>query len=130
MVARKLGWRPLENMKVLLVDKHPMVRAHLRQLLAAFPRIEISEAADVHEGLALARNRRPTLILVDLEVSDLGGVKLLRSIHIENPDARVVMLSGRAEPILAARAMCAGAAGYVRKNRVVPRTAANRAACC
>jgi DNA-binding NarL/FixJ family response regulator len=102
-------------LKVVLIDASPRVRADLRQLLAVFPRIEISEAVDGLRGLALVRDTRPALILLDLEVEGLGVEELLRSIRIENPGTRAVVLSGRSGSPCAKRALSAGAAGYVRK---------------
>ncbi len=103
-------------MRVLLVDDHAIVRAGLRRLFTALPDAQISEAATGREALALVRTERPTLIMLDLNLPGLGGLELLRRVLIEHPGARVVVLSMHAEALYAARALRAGAAGYLSKN--------------
>jgi two-component system, NarL family, invasion response regulator UvrY len=103
-------------MKILLVDDHAIVRSGLRRLFATLPGARISEAATGREALALVRSERPALIVLDLNLPGLGGLELLRRILIEDPEARVVILSMHAEELYASRAMRAGAVGYVSKN--------------
>ena len=103
-------------MNVLLVDDHAIVRAGLRRLLAVIPDVVIEEAASGREALALVRAIRPSLVLLDLNLPGLGGLELLRRILTEHPQARVVVLSMHAETLYAARALRAGAVGYLSKN--------------
>ena len=103
-------------MKILLVDDHAIVRSGLRRLLAALPAIEIIEAANGREALALVRTDRPELIMLDLNMPGLGGLELLRRLMAEHPAASVLVLSMHAEALYAARALRAGAAGYLSKN--------------
>lgn len=103
-------------MKVLVVDDHTVVRAGLRRLMAALPDMEISEAADGREALALVRSGRPGMVLLDLNLPGLGGLELLRRVLLEHPAARIMVLSMHAEALYAARAMRAGAMGYLSKN--------------
>jgi two-component system, NarL family, invasion response regulator UvrY len=104
------------SLKVLIVDDHAIVRAGLRRLFAVCPDVRISEAATGREALALVRAERPALILLDLNLPGLGGLELLRRVLMEHPEARVVVLSMHAEALYAARALRAGAAGYLSKN--------------
>lgn len=103
-------------MKVLVVDDHTVVRAGLRRLMAALPDMEISEAADGREALALVRSEQPGMVLLDLNLPGLGGLELLRRVLLEHPAARIMVLSMHAEALYAARAMQAGAMGYLSKN--------------
>lgn len=103
-------------MRFLLVDDHAVVRAGLRRLLAALPEVEISEAAEGRGALAAVRAEQPDLVLLDLNLPGLGGLELLRRVLLEHPAARVVVLSMHAEALYAARALQAGAAGYLSKN--------------
>ena len=103
-------------MKVLLVDDHAVVRSGLRRLLAALPGMQISEAAEGRGALAATRAERPDMVLLDLNLPGLGGLELLRRVLLEHPAARVVVLSMHAEALYAARALQAGAAGYLSKN--------------
>ena len=101
---------------VLLVEDHAIVRAGLRRLLAGLPAIEIREASRGAEALALLRGNRPDLVMLDLNLPDLGGVELLRRLLQEAPGMRILVLSMHCEPLYAARALAAGARGYVSKN--------------
>ena len=103
-------------MRFLLVDDHAVVRAGLRRLLAALPEVEISEAAEGRGALAAVRAEQPDLVLLDLNLPGLGGLELLRRVLLEHPAARVVVLSMHAEALYAARALQAGAAGFLSKN--------------
>ncbi|HEY0202829.1 MAG TPA: response regulator transcription factor, partial [Acetobacteraceae bacterium] len=93
-----------------------VVRAGLRRLMAALPDMEISEAADGREALALVRSEQPGMVLLDLNLPGLGGLELLRRVLLEHPAARIMVLSMHAEALYAARAMQAGAMGYLSKN--------------
>jgi DNA-binding NarL/FixJ family response regulator len=103
-------------MKILLVDDHSIVRAGLRGLLATIPRTETFEAATGEDALALVRSARPELVILDLNLPGLGGLELLRRLLSEDRATRVLVLSMHAEPLYAARALEAGARGYVSKN--------------
>jgi DNA-binding NarL/FixJ family response regulator len=103
-------------MKLLIVDDHPLVRAGLRRLLAAEPRTEISEAANGHEALHKFRELRPDLVLLDLQLPGISGLELLRRLKIENPKARILVISMHDNPAYVGRVIQAGALGYVSKN--------------
>jgi two-component system invasion response regulator UvrY len=103
-------------MKILLVDDHAIVRAGLRQLLAAAGSAEVWEARDGREALTLARRERPDVVVLDLNLPSVGGVELIRRLLQQDAGLRVLVLSMHAEPLYAARALQAGARGYVSKN--------------
>jgi DNA-binding NarL/FixJ family response regulator len=103
-------------MNILLVDDHAIVRAGLRRLLRGLFEGEILEAATGREALALARGRRLDLVLLDMNLPELGGLELLNRLATVAPDLPVLVLSMHAEPLYVTRAMEAGARGYVSKN--------------
>ena len=103
-------------MKILLVDDHSIVRAGLRRLLEALPQVVIAEAATGEAALRQVRAERPDLVILDLNLPDLGGVELLRKMRAYDDSLRVLVLSMHAAPVYARRAMEAGARGYVSKN--------------
>jgi two-component system, NarL family, invasion response regulator UvrY len=103
-------------LRILIVDDHAVVRAGLRRLLAAAPAVdEILEAATGRAVLPLLREHRPDLVLLDLNLPDIGGLELLRRLRAEAPAPRVLVFTMHADPVFAARALEAGAAGYVSK---------------
>lgn len=102
-------------MKILLVDDHVLVRQGVRRLLSAIPAAEIFEAATNHDALALFRKHDLDVVVLDISLAGSSGLELLKRFRIEKPDAKVLMLSMHAEAIYAARAVQAGARGYLSK---------------
>ena len=103
-------------MNILIVDDHAVVRAGLKRLLAPLARISIAEAATGRDAIAQYRERRPDLVILDLNLPGIGGLELLRRLMLEDPKACVLVFSMHAEAIYASRAIQAGARGYVSKN--------------
>ncbi len=102
-------------MNLLLVDDHALVRDGLKRLLATLQPGEIHEASTGREAVAVAKSKALDLIVLDLNLPELGGLELLgRLVQIDA--APVLVLSMHAEPMYVARAMDAGAHGYVSKN--------------
>jgi two-component system invasion response regulator UvrY len=102
-------------MNILLVDDHAIVRDGLKRLLSGLFDGQLLEAADGREALAMARSEIIDLVVLDLNLPGLGGLELLRRL-VQSAGLRVLVLSMHAEPLYAARALDAGAAGYVSKN--------------
>jgi two-component system, NarL family, invasion response regulator UvrY len=102
--------------KVLVVDDHAVVRDGLRRLLVTLPNVEISEAASGREALSFVQRQPFDLILLDLHLPGIGGIELLRRLLLVSPSVRIIVFSMHAETMYAARALQAGARGYVSKN--------------
>jgi DNA-binding NarL/FixJ family response regulator len=103
-------------MNILIVDDHAIVRAGLRRLLRGLFDGEVLEAATGRDALSLARGRSLDLVLLDMNLPELGGLELLSRLATVAPDLPVLVLSMHAEPLYVARAIEAGARGYVSKN--------------
>ena len=104
------------KIRVLVVDDFPLVREGLAAALAIDPGFEVlGQASDAEEGLRLARELRPDVVLLDLRMPEGGGIALLEKLRDELPETRalVVTASEKAEALL--DAVAAGAAGYVTK---------------
>jgi DNA-binding NarL/FixJ family response regulator len=102
--------------RVLLVDDHAIVRKGLEQLLATVDDIEVvGLAADGEEAVGLAAERRPDVVLMDVEMPRLDGIQATRTIIDARPETRVVVVSAVRDAETAGRARCAGAAAYVFK---------------
>ncbi len=102
-------------MKILLVDDHAIVRAGLRRLLAMVSDAEILEATTGRESLAIVKSHSLDLIILDLNLPELGGIELVARLRQLGP-APILVLSMHAEPLYVTRALEAGAQGYVSKN--------------
>ena len=102
-------------MRILLVDDHAIVRSGLRRMLAMASDAEILEAATGRESLAIARSQSLDLIILDLNLPELGGIELVARLRQIGP-MPILVLSMHAEPLYVTRALDAGAQGYVSKN--------------
>jgi DNA-binding NarL/FixJ family response regulator len=103
-------------MNILIVDDHAIVRAGLRRLLRGLFHGEVLEASTGREAVALARGGSLDLVLLDMNLPELGGLELLGRLAVVAPDLPVLVLSMHAEPLYVTRALDAGARGYVSKN--------------
>jgi two-component system, NarL family, invasion response regulator UvrY len=103
---------------VLIVDDHPIVLQGCRRMLQDAGVAEVLEARDVVSGYRLYRRNRPDVMIVDLGMQDkgLGGLALIRRISAHNPRARILVFSMHSDPVIVARALQAGAIGYVVKD--------------
>lgn len=106
-----------EPQSILIVDDHPLFRKGVIQLIQAEPGFRfVGEAASGAEGIQMARQLRPDLILLDLNMKDMSGIDVLKTVKDADLDARVVMLtvSDQAEDLMAA--LQSGADGYLLKD--------------
>jgi DNA-binding NarL/FixJ family response regulator len=102
-------------MKIMVVDDHAIVRTGLRKLLSMGEDAEVMEATTGRESLVIAKAHGLDLIVLDLNLPELGGIELLTRLRQVTP-APILVLSMHAEPLFASRALAAGAQGYVSKN--------------
>ncbi len=103
-------------MRVLIVDDHPIIVAGCAAMLASEGDIEVFDARDAETGLAAFAERRPDITVVDIAMPGVSGLELTRRILEMDAEARIVVFSMNDDPIFAARAIEAGAKGYVTKN--------------
>jgi DNA-binding NarL/FixJ family response regulator len=90
-----LHQNPLEekSMRVLLADDHALFRDGLRSLLEARGLEVVAEAQNGRQAVDLARVHRPDIVLMDLDMPELGGLSATRILSVELPDVKVVMLT-------------------------------------
>ncbi|MBW8307644.1 MAG: two-component system response regulator NarL [Thiobacillus sp.] len=108
---------PAAPQSILIVDDHPLFRKGVIQLIQAAPEFRfVGEAASGKEGIALAHRLQPDMILLDLNMKDMSGVEVLKTLKDDGLDSRIIMLtvSDHAEDLMAA--LQAGADGYLLKD--------------
>jgi two-component system, NarL family, invasion response regulator UvrY len=103
---------------VLVIDDHPIVRQGCRRMLDDAGVARIFEASDAASGYKLWRRHRPDVVIVDLSMqeSGLGGLPLIRRMRMHDPNVRIIVFSMHGDPTIVARALEAGASGYVLKD--------------
>ena len=103
--------------RVLLADDHKIVREGLRRVLAGAGDIEVAgEAADGDQALALVKANDYDVAMLDMSMPGLSGMDLIKRLKIEKPKLRILVLSMHGEQQYAARALKAGASGYLNKD--------------
>lgn len=101
--------------RVGIVDDHPVFRQGLRQLLESGGLEVVGEAATVSEARELIE-RAPEVLIVDLHLPDGSGEEVVRAAHLATPPVRALVLTMAADGASVARALAAGAQGYLIKD--------------
>jgi len=103
---------------VLIIDDHPIVLQGCRRMLEDAGVKTVLEARDATSGYRLYRRHHPDVVIVDLAMQGggLGGLEMIRRMRSHDPRSRILVFSMHSDPIIAARALEAGATGYVLKD--------------
>jgi DNA-binding NarL/FixJ family response regulator len=102
---------------VVLADDHAMVRLGLEQLLSGAEGIEVvGSAADGAEAVTLVAQRRPDVVLMDLQMPGVDGVAATRQIVESGVESQVVVLTSFSDSERIVAALDAGAIGYLLKD--------------
>jgi two-component system NarL family response regulator len=105
------------KIRVMVVDDHRLVRQGVTSLLRTYGHIEVvAEGADGAEAIALYRQHRPDVTLMDLRMPVCNGVEAIARVRQEFPDAKFIVLSTYDVDHEIARALDAGARGYLLKD--------------
>lgn len=101
---------------ILLVDDTPVIRQFLRALLEGMP-CRILEAANGREALRIVQDERPTLVLMDVEMPEMGGLEACRRMKDDpaTADIPVLMVTVLSEPENVLKGFRAGAVDYLTK---------------
>jgi DNA-binding NarL/FixJ family response regulator len=107
------------KISVLLVDDHALVRRGFRRILEDEEDITVvGEAGDGAEAVRLAKQLKPTVVVMDCALPGTSGLAATRKILETHPEQAILMLSMHSEETLVRQALEAGARGYVLKNAV------------
>jgi two-component system, NarL family, response regulator LiaR len=105
------------TIRILITDDHGVVRQGLRMFLSLDPEFEVvGEAENGQEALEMARELEPDVVLMDLLMPVMDGIKATRAIRSELPEVEVMALTSVLEGASVTRAVRAGAIGYLLKD--------------
>lgn len=103
---------------VLIADDHPSFRASARAILEADGFEVVGEAEDGATAIAVARDRRPDVVLLDVQLPDLDGFAVCRKLHLECEDPAVVLVSSRDACDYGELIAESGARGFIAKDEL------------
>jgi len=102
--------------RVIVVEDHPVLSDGLKQLIDKQPDLACLGVADnTSDAKQLVEQSKPDLMLLDLRLKAGDSLDLIKSLRVEQPEVKVLVLSQYDELIFAERALRAGASGYIMK---------------
>ncbi len=106
--------------ELLLVDDHELVRAGIRRILEDTPGIKvIGEASSGEEALKLVREKRPDIVIMDVNMPGIGGLECTRKLVQTDPKLKVIVVTVHVDEPYPTKLLEAGASGYLTKSCAV-----------
>lgn len=108
----------MSKITVLIVDDHTLIRETWDFLLSNYQDLfdVIAAVGDGERAIDLARDKRPDIVLLDINMAPLSGFDIIKRILQLSPKSKVIAISMHAEPAYARKMFRLGARGYVTKN--------------
>ena len=105
------------HVTIVIVDDHPVVRDGLNAMLSVEPDLQVvGEAGTGKDALALLKTVRPSIVLMDLLLPDMGGAEVIKAVSSNYSDINFIVLTTLAGDEEIYRALEAGARGYLFKD--------------
>jgi len=106
-----------QQIRVALADDHPVARAGLRSILGAASETElVGEAENGLDALSMARNLKPDVLLLDIQMPKMSGVEVAQKLRAEQPETKIIALSAFDDREYIYGILSSGAAGYLTKD--------------
>ncbi len=107
----------MEKINILLVDDHRLIRDSWSFILNSDPRfIVMGETSSGEEAIEIAKEKKPDIILMDVNMTPVNGFEATKQIRRFSPGSKVIGVSMHSMPAYAKRMLQLGAMGYVTKN--------------
>ncbi len=102
--------------KILIADDHDVMREGVVSIISSIPGIKVQdEATDKYQLLELVKENRYDIILLDFNMTNLNGMKVLEQLQMIQPNVSIIILSMFSDRQYLKRALSAGASGYLPK---------------
>lgn len=103
--------------RIMIVDDHKIVREGLRKLIEADGSFQVvGEAGNGRDGIRLARQLQPQIVIMDVAMHEMNGIEATRQLLANQPDVRVLALSMHSDSRFVKQMLEAGALGYLLKD--------------
>ncbi|MBB5316045.1 response regulator transcription factor [Tunturibacter empetritectus] len=102
-------------LRIMIVDDHPMVREGLAGILERQEMVIVGVAATGRQAIEMFAQYLPDILLLDLRLPDQSGIKVMRKILADRPDAKIIFLSSSQGDASIFDAISNGASGYLVK---------------
>lgn len=107
----------MEKITILIADDHTLVRETWSFILNNDPRFQVvAECGSGEEAVELARNLRPNIVIMDINLPGINGIEATHQIRKFSPASKILGVSLHTQPTYARKMMQKGASGYVTKN--------------
>ncbi len=103
-------------LRIMLVDDHALVRAAIRQAVTARDIEIVAEVATAEEAMQVAPEAAPDILLIDIDLPGMDGLRLVREMSVRLPSTKIVMLTVSTAEQDVVDAMRYGASGYLTKD--------------
>jgi DNA-binding NarL/FixJ family response regulator len=104
------------NLRVLIVDDHELMRETVRSFLESLPEVEVvGEGENGRVAVQLARDMKPTVVVMDLIMPEMDGIQATRLITTEMPEVKVIVLSMQCDESFRETLRQAGASCFLSK---------------
>lgn len=107
----------MKTIRIVLADDHNLVRSGLKSLLSEMRNVKVvAEASNGRQAVELAASAKPDVVLMDIAMQELNGIEACEIIARDHPEVSVIILSMHDSGEYVAKALKAGARGYVLKD--------------
>ncbi|MBC7901775.1 MAG: response regulator transcription factor [Gemmatimonadaceae bacterium] len=107
----------MEKINILIADDHKLIRETWTYILNSDPRFQVvAECGDSEEAVEVAKQKRPHIVLMDINMSPISGFEATERIRKVSPGTKIIGVSMHSQPAYAKKMLQVGAKGYVTKN--------------
>ncbi|HMH24105.1 MAG TPA: response regulator transcription factor [Puia sp.] len=107
----------MKKVSIMIVDDHTLIRETWSFLLGKNENFEVvAESGTGERAIELARDKRPDIVLLDINMAPMSGFDVLKMIRKYSPGSKIIGVSMHSQPAYAKKMLRLGAKGYVTKN--------------